>query len=95
LVLGHKGKLRKLEADFTDVRFVQLLLCLRLAVLLCHARVPPQVKSLRLQCNPKNMSFALSYSADWAKRFPQSAHLLTQEVQSWLKTSWSLSASAL
>ena len=94
LVLGHKGKLRKLVADFTDVRFVQQLMCLRLAVLLCHARVQPQVKSLRLQCNPKVMSFELSYSADWAKRFPQSAHLLAQEVQSWLKTSWSLTVSA-
>ncbi len=94
LVLGHKGKLRKLEADFTDVRFVQQLMCLRLAVLLCHARVQPQVKSLRLQCNPKDISFELSYSADWAKRFPQSAHLLAQEVQAWLKTSWTFSVSA-
>ncbi|MFM7330983.1 MAG: exopolyphosphatase [Brachymonas sp.] len=94
LVLGHKGKLRKLEADFTDVRFVQQLMCLRLAVLLCHARVQPQVKSLRLQCDPKSLSFQLNYAADWARRFPQSAHLLEQEVQSWLKTTWSLTVQA-
>ncbi|NJS36777.1 MAG: hypothetical protein HC765_10755 [Brachymonas sp.] len=90
LVLGHKGKLRKLEADFSDVRFVQQLMCLRLAVLLCHARVQPQVKALALHCHAKDLSFELSYSSDWAKRFPQSAHLLAQEVQAWLKTSWSL-----
>lgn len=90
LVLGHKGKLRKLEADFSDVRFVQQLMCLRLAVLLCHARVQPQVKALALRCQAKDFSFELSYSSDWAKRFPQSAHLLAQEVQAWLKTSWSL-----
>jgi exopolyphosphatase / guanosine-5'-triphosphate,3'-diphosphate pyrophosphatase len=93
LVLGHKGKLRKLEADFSDVRFVQQLMCLRLAVLLCHARVQPQVRALRLQCHPQDMLFELHYSADWARRFPQSAHLLAQEVQAWLKTSWSLSLS--
>ncbi len=91
LVLGHKGKLRKLEADFSDVRFVQQLMCLRLAVLLCHARVQPHVRALRLQCQPNDMLFELSYSADWARRYPQSAHLLAQEVQAWLKTSWSLS----
>ena len=32
LVLGHRGKLRKLEADFEDEVLVQQLLCLRLAV---------------------------------------------------------------
>jgi exopolyphosphatase/guanosine-5'-triphosphate,3'-diphosphate pyrophosphatase len=40
LVLGHRGKLRKLEADFGDALFVQQLLCLRLAVILCHAARP-------------------------------------------------------
>jgi exopolyphosphatase/guanosine-5'-triphosphate,3'-diphosphate pyrophosphatase len=90
LVLGHKGKLRKLDADFEDVRFVQQLFCFRLAVLLCHARVTPSLKGLRLQCDVSKKSFALNYSNAWAGRFPQSMHLLDQEVQSWQKTSWSL-----
>ncbi len=93
LVLGHKGKLRKLEADFSDVRFVQQLMCLRLAVLLCHARVTPQIKPLTLQCQPELNTFALSFPSSWAQKFPQSAHLLTQEVQAWLKTSWTLKLS--
>jgi exopolyphosphatase/guanosine-5'-triphosphate,3'-diphosphate pyrophosphatase len=41
LVLGHRGKLAKLVIDFNDVTFVQQLLALRLAVVLCHARRDP------------------------------------------------------
>ena len=41
LVLGHKGKLRKLDIDFEDEFLVYQLLSLRLAVILCHARRDP------------------------------------------------------
>jgi exopolyphosphatase / guanosine-5'-triphosphate,3'-diphosphate pyrophosphatase len=90
LVLGHKGKLRKLDADFEDVRFVQQLISLRLAVLLCHARVAPVRKGLRLHCDVSARSFSLVCAGNWAARFPQSMHLLQQEVVSWQKTPWSL-----
>ena len=46
LVLGHRGKLRKLEVDFEDRVFIQQLLCLRLAVILCHARRDPDLKGM-------------------------------------------------
>ena len=90
LVLGHKGKLRKLDADFEDVRFVQQLISLRLGVLLCHARVSPALKGLRLQCNVAERSFCLYYAGYWAQKFPQSMHLLAQEILAWQKTPWSL-----
>jgi exopolyphosphatase / guanosine-5'-triphosphate,3'-diphosphate pyrophosphatase len=90
LVLGHRGKLRKLEADFDDVRFVQQLFCLRLAVLLCHARVAPVLKGLHLACDTKARSFRLMLPSAWAGKYPQSVHLLQQEVASWQKTSWAL-----
>jgi exopolyphosphatase/guanosine-5'-triphosphate,3'-diphosphate pyrophosphatase len=90
LVLGHRGKLRKLEADFEDVRFVQQLMCLRLAVLLCHARVAPALKGLQLHCDVASRHFSFQYSGPWASRFPQSMHLLQQEVQAWQKTRWTL-----
>ena len=53
LVLGHRGKLRKLEADLDDrgVRRTQLF-CLRLAVILCHARRDPDLHGLHLQAGP-------------------------------------------
>jgi exopolyphosphatase / guanosine-5'-triphosphate,3'-diphosphate pyrophosphatase len=94
LVLGHKGKLRKLDADFEDVRFVQQLMSLRLAVLLCHARVAPARKGLRLHCDVAARSFSLLLQGNWAARFPQSMHLLEQEITAWQKTPWSLRVEA-
>ncbi|MES2938024.1 MAG: exopolyphosphatase [Pseudomonadota bacterium] len=88
LVLGHRGKLRKLEADFADEPFVHQLLCLRLAVVLCHARRDPDLQGLRLQAGPRQ--FTLSCRPAWARSFPQSAHLLREEVNAWQKTPWTL-----
>jgi len=86
LVLGHRGKLRKLEADFTDAVFVRQLLVLRLAVILCHARRDPDLKGLQLSCAPGEVSFNLSWRPGWAEAYPQSAHLLREEVVAWQKT---------
>jgi exopolyphosphatase / guanosine-5'-triphosphate,3'-diphosphate pyrophosphatase len=86
LVLGHRGKLRKLDADFTDAMFVQQLVCLRLAVLLCHARRDPDLRGLRLTTG--GASFRLEVPAAWAAAWPQSAHLLREEMAAWQKTPW-------
>lgn len=91
LVLGHRGKLRKLEADFDDTEFVGQLMALRLAVILCHARRDPDLKNLQLHWNPSApRQFTLRLRAGWAQAFPQSAHLLREEVLAWQKTPWSL-----
>lgn len=91
LVLGHRGKLRKLEVDFEDDLFVQQLLALRLAVILCHARRDPDLKGLALTregaCGNR---FILNCRAKWAQAYPQSAHLLREEMLAWQKTPWSL-----
>ena len=91
LVLGHRGKLRKLEIDFEDRLFVQQLLCLRIAVILCHARRDPDLKGLQLEAgsDPAKL-FVLTYRPGWADAFPQSAHLLREEVLAWQKTPWTL-----
>ena len=91
LVLGHRGKLRKLEADFEDRAFVQQLLCLRLAVILCHARRDPDLTGLQLQADadPKRC-FTLTCRPGWVHAFPQSAHLLHEEALAWQKTPWTL-----
>ena len=86
LVLGHKGKLRKLEADFEDALFVHQLLCLRLAVILCHARREPELRGLRLQAAQRAITLAVP--AVWTQAFPQSAHLLREEAVAWQKTPW-------
>jgi exopolyphosphatase/guanosine-5'-triphosphate,3'-diphosphate pyrophosphatase len=90
LVLGHRGKLRKLEAELGNADFVAQLLCLRLAVMLCHARRDPDLKGLLLQRREPGQQFSLSWRAGWAQAFPQSAHLLREEVLAWEKTACSL-----
>ncbi|MBB1076613.1 exopolyphosphatase [Rhodoferax sp. 4810] len=89
LVLGHRGKLKKLDADFEEPDFVMLLLSLRLAVILCHARQDPQDQELSLDYTPKRQRFTLSTSEAWATDYPQSAHLLRQECIAWQKSPWS------
>ncbi len=88
LVLGHKGKLRKLDVDFEDDVFIHQLLCLRLAVILCHARCEPQLKALQVQ--GRGQGVALALPAGWTAAYPQSAHLLREEAVAWQKTPWTL-----
>lgn len=87
LVLGHRGKLRKLDADFDDELFAHQLICLRLAVILCHARRDPDITGLQASAVGRRVTLKLPPS--WAKGFPQSAYLLRQEVESWQKMPWS------
>jgi exopolyphosphatase/guanosine-5'-triphosphate,3'-diphosphate pyrophosphatase len=91
LVLGHRGKLRKLDVDFGDEAFIMQLLALRLAVVLCHARRDPDISGIQLTRDLIKINcFVLSFSVSWAQAFPQSAHLLREEVLAWQKTPWSL-----
>jgi exopolyphosphatase/guanosine-5'-triphosphate,3'-diphosphate pyrophosphatase len=92
LVLGHRGKLRKLEVDFEDDVFVRQLLALRLAVLLCHARREPDLQGLQLE-RVGSHGLALSCRRSWCDAYPQSAHLLHEELLAWQKTPWTLSFS--
>ena len=87
LVLGHRGKLRKLDANFDDELFVRQLLCLRLATILCHARRDPQTTPLKLSAHPRQAhGFLLEATYGWAADFPQTAHLLREEVLAWQKS---------
>lgn len=88
LVLGHRGKLRKLEADFTDPLFVLQLLSLRLAVILCHARRDPALEGLTVECLPDAQRVRLTRAHTWTLAYPQSSHLLREEVLAWQKTPW-------
>ena len=96
LVLGHRGKLRKLEADFEDRFFIQQLLSLRIAVILCHARRDPDLQGLQIEAGSEPARlFVLNYRPGWDTAFPQSAHLLREEILAWQKTPWTLILSEL
>ena len=89
LVLGHRGKLRKLDVDFEDAVFVKQLLALRLAVILCHARRDPELQGLQLRHVEPHV-FTLHCRPGWSAAYPQSAHLLREELLAWQKTPWVL-----
>ena len=95
LVLGHRGKLRKLDADFEDHPFMLQLLCLRVAVILCHARRMPDLEGFTLEAGPEHSRrFSLSCRQGWPDTYPQSAHLLREEIVAWQKTPWAMSFSS-
>jgi exopolyphosphatase/guanosine-5'-triphosphate,3'-diphosphate pyrophosphatase len=87
LVLGHRGKLRKIEATLDDETFVTQLVALRLAVILCHARRDPDMPGLQLVRTGARL-FTVACRPGWADAYPQSAHLLREEELAWQKTSW-------
>lgn len=96
LVLGHRGKLRKLEAVLTDPELAMQLLALRLAVILCHARRDPDLDGMALQRVDSNgNAVQLRCRKGWSAAFPQSAHLLREESLAWQKTSWPLAVEGL
>jgi len=88
LVLGQRGKLRKLEAELEDELFAKQLLSLRLAVLLCHARKDPDIAALRLSYRAGQ--FKLTAVPGWSRQYPQSAWLLEEEVLAWQRSQWRL-----
>ena len=91
LVLGHRGKLRKLETHLNDPSFVHQLFALRLAVILCHARVDPDLKDFELSDHEgTDTGFTITTRKGWATLWPQSAHLLREECIAWQKTTWSV-----
>lgn len=93
LVLGHRGKLRKLDVDFEDAVFVKQLLALRLAVILCHARRDPELQGLQLS-HVESHVFTLHCRPDWSAAYPQSTHLLREELLAWQRTPWVLRVEA-
>ncbi|RYF67522.1 MAG: exopolyphosphatase, partial [Comamonadaceae bacterium] len=89
LVLGQRGKLRKLGAALDDASTVRQLIALRLAVILCHARRDPVPDALQLDWSGER-SFAISTRRAWPDEHPQSAHLLREEASAWQKIGWSV-----
>lgn len=88
LVLGHRGKLKKVEAFMHLPAHALQLLCLRLAVVLCNNRRAPDLQGLQLQ--RQNNCLQLSAPQQWAERYPLSAQLLHDEAAALAKSEWQL-----
>ncbi len=86
LILGYRAKLKKLDADFSNRIFVMQLICLRLAVILCHARLMPNLRGIQLSLS--NNTIKLMLPKTWPEKYPQSYYLLGEETLAWSKTNW-------
>lgn len=89
LVLGYRSKLKKLPIDFDDTLFVTQIAALRLAVILCHARILPNMLGIKAKLQKEKIQLTLTKS--WTEQYPQSYYLLEEESSIWQKTDWSLS----
>lgn len=83
LVLGQRGGLRKVEASLVQETFVWQVLCLRLAIIKCHAR--GEVRTDALHLSRQGTQARLDFSADWAASHPRTLYLLQEEVQAWAR----------
>jgi len=88
LVLGQRGKLKKLEEELQEDEFAKMLMALRVSLILCHARKDPEHLSLRVNCDANKHRITLAAPSSWSQEFPQSVHLLKQESASWVKVPW-------
>lgn len=81
LVLAQRGGLRKVEASLAQEDFAWQVLCLRLAIIACHARgdIEPDALQLRRSGNVAT----LTVPASWADTHPRTMHLLAEELGAW------------
>lgn len=84
LVLGQRGGLRKIEPQMASETFAWQVLCLRLAVIKCHARGEVSNKALSLVARGRDA--ALSWKSDWPDRHPRTLYLLREEVSAWVRS---------
>jgi exopolyphosphatase/guanosine-5'-triphosphate,3'-diphosphate pyrophosphatase len=81
LVLGQRGGLRKIEISLTREDFVWQLLCLRLAIIKCHARGDVSADAMHLK---RRASVAeLGFAPGWTEAHPRTRHLLDEEAAMW------------
>lgn len=84
LVLGQRGGLRKIEPQLASEMFAWQVLCLRLAVIKCHARGPVDFDALSLRARGRDA--LLGYTPEWAAARPRTLYLLQEEAASWLRS---------
>jgi exopolyphosphatase/guanosine-5'-triphosphate,3'-diphosphate pyrophosphatase len=84
LALGQRGGLRKMEGALQSTSIALDLLCLRVAVIACHARddVEPEAIAMRIDDGVP----VIRLRAGWADTHPRALHLLRAEIDAWSKT---------
>lgn len=81
LVLAQRGSLRKSEPALASDAFAWQVLCLRLAIVKCHARRPVDASVMTLRRHGEQAR--LGFAPGWLERNPRTAYLLNEEVAAW------------
>ncbi len=81
LLLGQRGGLRKIEARLASPEFAWQTLCLRLAIIKCHAR--GEVNSQAMNLRRIGDLAILGFMPGWMDSHPRSLFLLQQELAAW------------
>ena len=84
LVLAQRGGLRKIEGSLAQPGFAWQVLCMRLAIIKCHAR--GEVNADALDLVRKGAVATLSFSKAWEQANPRKLHLIREEVDAWSRT---------
>jgi exopolyphosphatase/guanosine-5'-triphosphate,3'-diphosphate pyrophosphatase len=73
-----------MEAALQSTGFALHLLCLRLAVIVCHARDDVDRSAIALRTDGGAPAATLAPS--WAESHPRALHLLRDEIDAWART---------
>lgn len=84
LVLAQRGGLRKVEPQLASEAFSWQALCLRLAVIKCHARGPISTRALSLRARGREAE--LGFNPQWAETHPRTLFLLQEEAEAWVRS---------
>ena len=83
LVLGHRGRLYKIEPQLSDSEWAKSLLVLRLASIIAHKREDISLPEFELSQNAEH-HWRLSFQDhDWLSKHPLTHFLLQREVEAW------------
>ena len=85
LVLGQRGGLRKIEASLANEDFAWQVLCLRVAIVACHAR-DRAIGAGSIEIERDGREATLLFEPGWAQRHPRTLHLLGVEADAWAKS---------
>ena len=83
LIAMHRGGLKKWQDALNQSALHQAALCLRLAVILCHARTEIEPPAIALHEQAGQINWHID--AAWRTAFPMSAYLLDEEAAAWAK----------
>ena len=79
---AQRGGLRKLDPALANAQFAWQTLCLRLAVIKCHARGAIDTRALQT-ASATTTTALLAFSPAWAESNPRTLHLLREEAEAW------------